>query len=387
MITQAQPRTEKISGNVVPNCWYKIFKTCDKPDLIAITILSEILFKYRIGEIPNGRWRVSYGYFENKFEFSKNQIRSAFTRLEEYKVVAREIVTEVLNSRKYGGVLYLLFNYKNLQAIQEKICAPLKQNAHPPCEKSEPNKSFNNIKLNSNDVEKINLANLSKYTLEHCNNVLDQVKARYPNLMFASKSSLLNYLRKALKTFSSFKSSFPLKTDTGVLHSFITKSAYDFNQNMNAKIEAIIPQDICTKVVNSFVLLESQNDSFVIKVLCNKSLVSPYENALHKAASEILLTSSISFEYLENDSTSLKDLFEALKLKLCFMYGAPMYFSWFNKLNFGSLLKGEWTLFASSQFIRDWIYEHCGDTILSCLQSIDLNAKSLEIHFQNSLDK
>ena len=196
-------------GNIIPHSWYKIFKTtCSKPDLTAITILSEVFFKYRLNESKIYKWQVSYRYFENKFNFSKNQIRSALIRLEALNIVSREIVTEVINNNKYGGILKLVFHSDNLSKLQENFfCNEVTKLHTPPLKKTEPNKELYknnnrsiNFSLNKDDIALLNQKTNTHYTLSSCEELLQQLFNKYPNLSFTSKTNLLTYLEKTLNS-------------------------------------------------------------------------------------------------------------------------------------------------------------------------------------------
>lgn len=191
---------EKIRGNLIPNSWYKIILTdSGKPDLVSITILSEVFFKHRMGNMPSGHWKVQYSYFEAKFGFSRVQIRHSLIRLEKLGLLKREITTEVIGFCKYGGTMSLLFFEKALLKL-ESTNRPDKL-ATPPIQKSEPyNKRLNNIKefLNQNDVDTINTDLGSFVSLKQCSELLQGICSKYPNLIFYSKKSLITYLKKAL---------------------------------------------------------------------------------------------------------------------------------------------------------------------------------------------
>jgi hypothetical protein len=397
---------EKISGNIVPNSWYKIFKTCNKPDLIAITILSEVLFKYRTGEVIQGKWRVNYGYFENKFDFSKNQIRSALTRLEVHKIVVREIKTESHNDRKYGGVLYLIYNHEVLQSIQKNFLSPQKK-LIPPCEKPHPNKSSNKIILTIKDVEKINELSASKYTLVYCQETLERIQNQYPNLIFSSKPSLIRYLQKTLKSSNNIglinNSSVSLtslcKENSSDLNKYLSvladcdektfcenwnENIYEFNQKMSSLIKNTLPKEVVAKIENSFLLCKAKDGSLFVKILCPKSLVFPHQKSLIEIAKNVLQSSNIVFQYLKFSQLCSAKLFAILKLRLYFTHGIRMYSSWFKHLSFGSFRDNELILFGTNQFITGWIDEHWGQEILGCINSFCKDVQGVKIQLQIS---
>ena len=96
-------------GNVIVHDWYRQFCLEDgNPDLVAITILGDIIAWYRngindyLGELApkfdNKSLSVSYNYFEKKFGFREDRTRRALIRLEEQSVLTRTVKNVVLSS-------------------------------------------------------------------------------------------------------------------------------------------------------------------------------------------------------------------------------------------------------------------------------------------------
>lgn len=95
------------SGNLTPRAWYATIKTeGGKPDLVAITMLSEIVYWYRPGvqaRVEGGsgsvrryckfaadKLQMGYRHFEEQFGLTRDQCKRAFVRLEALGVVRRE---------------------------------------------------------------------------------------------------------------------------------------------------------------------------------------------------------------------------------------------------------------------------------------------------------
>ena len=82
-------------GNIVPHWWYKeIRATGDKPDLVAITILSELYFLYRKNN--GAEFNDGYTYFERKFDFTRSQLKDAIIRLDNKGLAYRSFRTIVV---------------------------------------------------------------------------------------------------------------------------------------------------------------------------------------------------------------------------------------------------------------------------------------------------
>lgn len=98
-----------ISGNIIPSIWYRtITKDNGKPYLLAIAILSDIVYWYRPSEVRDQGtghilgWkkkfsedilRQSYQYYADLFGESKKTIKTAMDKLEKLQVIRREFRT------------------------------------------------------------------------------------------------------------------------------------------------------------------------------------------------------------------------------------------------------------------------------------------------------
>ena len=60
-------------------------------------------------------------------------------------------------------------------------------------------------------------------------------------------------------------------------------------------------------------------------------------------------------------------------------YGEALYKSWFSKISFLGFSVNNITLFAPTNFIRDWIKSNYAVSILKCWQHYDKDIKSLDI--------
>lgn len=193
-----EKKLEGFSGNIIPTVWYSTFKTAGKPDLVSITLLGEICFKYRVGEMQGLRWQAGYKYFEAKFGFSRNQVRDAFIRLEKQGVILREVLTQTRGCQTYGGVLYIKLNLQRLFSLQRKNFPYANKIPCPPMEKSElNNKNSNNYNLTEKDIEKLNCSSVKKLSREEWEKYIEEIQARYPKLLFPSKLCLIAYIQKA----------------------------------------------------------------------------------------------------------------------------------------------------------------------------------------------
>lgn len=121
----------RIEGNVTPASWYQNIKTKGgKPDLVAITILSDIVYWYRPSEVRDEETgqvvgfkrkferdalQRGYGELANMFGLSKEQARDACHRLRDAGI----ITIDVRDSVRYGNAL--ANNVVYLIPVPEKV--------------------------------------------------------------------------------------------------------------------------------------------------------------------------------------------------------------------------------------------------------------------------
>lgn len=121
--------TMNFEGNIIPHTWYKtIKKSTGKADLLAIAILSEIVYWYRpvyehneLGVLVKVRKKfkadalqLSYKAIADKLGVSERQTKGAIVRLEKHKVIKRDLREITVNGTKLSNVLFILLNPKEL---------------------------------------------------------------------------------------------------------------------------------------------------------------------------------------------------------------------------------------------------------------------------------
>lgn len=113
----------QITGNVTPQVWYKtITRKNGKPHLLAIAILSDIVYWYRPVEIRDEstghitgygkrfKWDMlqrSYDQFADFFGESKRSITEAVALLESLGIIRREFRTIEIGGMKYNNILFI----------------------------------------------------------------------------------------------------------------------------------------------------------------------------------------------------------------------------------------------------------------------------------------
>ncbi|PCJ28924.1 MAG: hypothetical protein COA94_03320 [Rickettsiales bacterium] len=103
-------------GNIVPHYWYKSIKApSGKPDLVAITVLSELWFLHR--KSGGAEFNAGYANFERKFDFSRSQLKDAMVRLHDDGLLRRSFRALVINGRTFPNELHLALNIASLLAM------------------------------------------------------------------------------------------------------------------------------------------------------------------------------------------------------------------------------------------------------------------------------
>ena len=79
------------NSNTVPRIWYhKILRGGNKPDNVGITILSELLQLHLSSETREREFQLGYSYFQDKFNYTCDQVYEALLRLEKQVLISRK---------------------------------------------------------------------------------------------------------------------------------------------------------------------------------------------------------------------------------------------------------------------------------------------------------
>ena len=131
----------QITGNVIPQIWYKtIIRENGKPNINAITVLSDIVYWYRPQEVRDEQTghviglrkrfksdllQRNYQQIAEQFGLTKEQARSAVIALEELGVIRRELRKVVSHGQCLNNVMFIeLFPEKltEITYFQKKDC-------------------------------------------------------------------------------------------------------------------------------------------------------------------------------------------------------------------------------------------------------------------------
>lgn len=222
------------AGNIVPTWWYSAIKAGgDKPDLVAITILSELWFLYRkrgVEEYNNG-----YDYFERKFNFSKSQLQDATRRLHDNGIIERSFRSIKINRGLYPNALHIKLNISKLLLLRKQhdnnfsdsddgevssdvVLGNSQQHYLENSDKHIKNervsirknrlaksnfyKFFNFSSfypLSDEDVNILQCSSGREFNKRSVNEILKSLNKKYPSYQFPSKRAFMSYMSKALR--------------------------------------------------------------------------------------------------------------------------------------------------------------------------------------------
>ena len=125
------------TGNIIPHQWYQhITLSSGKPDLPAITILAEIVYRYRPRQTLDKRgnplprkhfdgdmFQCTAAYFESKFGLTKDQTRKALKRLEDAGYIRREYRDIVQQGILRNCIMFIEPVPRMIQAITHPVAA------------------------------------------------------------------------------------------------------------------------------------------------------------------------------------------------------------------------------------------------------------------------
>lgn len=140
----------KFFGNIIPNIWFKTVTKNNRPNLLAISLLAEIVYWYRpIEEIDETTGETigyqkkfagdmlqkSYDELAKNYNVSKRQITDAIIFLEDISVIKRVFRTvEYANGVKSNNVLFIDLNVDTLRRLTYPDVADASE---PECESNQ----------------------------------------------------------------------------------------------------------------------------------------------------------------------------------------------------------------------------------------------------------
>ncbi len=322
------------SGNIVPNWWYKAIRNeSGKPDLVAITILSELWFLYRK---DNGQeFNDGYNYFERKFGFTRAQLQEATLRLHSSDIAIRSFRTVVVHGRNFPNELHLKINLPKLLNLKSQYIASSEEGScdntdgdffhndvlgKSHCDTSEETEehiSKQEISIRKNrsrgsnfsmerygfaffyplsqsDIESLIGISGREFSARAMNEILLSLTKKLPNHTFPNKSAFMNYMGKALayemrdavkisnETFrikANVRSEQELEQEK-YLASVEDNRGSDSETRIRKKVAAIFSKEKAYEILTSLLALRLTGSNLILQMRNNIELSSYQETLL-----------------------------------------------------------------------------------------------------------
>ena len=361
-------------GNIIPMEWLKYIRLPNnKPDLVSIFILSDIIYWYRpttIRDELSGRiigYRKKFksdllqkGYkdLEEMFGLSRDQLRDSFQRLEKLGLIKR--VFRNINSQGSS-----LANVMFIQIFPNKIAETLEKK---------------DIKINTNTYEEIServLGNIRGGIRINPNTYTETTtKITTNNSLSASSMKFNKTLKQKIhNTFVVAKEEEREKEMLKIWNEIVEeknettiKLTSKRSMLLDSRLKEFFKEDIslwkefCQKIVSSKFLM-GEVTKFKVQLdwaLKEENLLKIIENSY--GIGDRLVANSIAVsETLEEEISDpiWKQAREGLKNQL----GEGTFKSWISKLNFQIILDNTAHLTAPTKFIKEWILTNYSEDI------------------------
>jgi len=264
-------------GDVIVHTWYKQFCLEDgNPDLVAITILSDIVAWYRNGtnghsgeltpKLHGHSLYLSYNYYEQKFGFREDRVRRALTRLYAQNILKRSFKNIYVKGRRVNKLVI------DLDAGFFKSC-------------------FLDPELDIRGIRE----EKKSYRLHRCD---DQISTK--TIFIKNRSNVYAHESNFCK--NSFAEEKPIQT-TSVLPAkgFSLASFYPLSQSEAAKLQALCGREFSANAINEILL--SMSKRLTDRFFKNKKAFMNYmAKALTYELRDAVKTSNVSFRIRANIS-------------------------------------------------------------------------------------
>lgn len=103
------------TNNITPSIWYHRIKTKGKPDLVAISLLSEIYGQCL--NLKSDIIQINYNTLNKILGLSRNQIRAALIRLESQELLSRKFKTVEIEGIVCHRMMFIEINPDEINKI------------------------------------------------------------------------------------------------------------------------------------------------------------------------------------------------------------------------------------------------------------------------------
>lgn len=375
-------------GNIIPIEWFKHIRLQNnKPDLISIFLLSDIIYWYRPTTIRDELSGKVIGY-KNKFKsdllqkgykdlgelfgLTKDQIKDALQRLEKLNLIKR--IFRNINSQgsSLANVMFIQIFPDNITNITEK---KLDMRIYP--HTSEDKSSYPREYIPT--PPRINPHTYTETTTNiTTNNSLTKkqtLKDTGISKEFEREKEMINIWDKEIR--EGEKASVQSKTRLLALKKVIEEY---FEGNLDNW------KSYCLNIRKSNFLMGGGVNNWKADLtwaIRQENLIRVLEGYYHQKEGK-LIESDVNEIILEELESNSKDpTWNLVKEKLKTNKGEATYKSWFRKLVFKGYEKETILLGAPSKFIKDWILNNFKEDIIKLFKETDINIENIEIFVEN----
>jgi DNA-binding Lrp family transcriptional regulator len=373
-----------IEGNITPVEWFSHIRLPNnKPDLISIFLLSDIIYWYRpttvrdevSGKVVGYRKKFKsdllqkgYSDLEDLFGLTKDQIKRSLRRLEELNLIKRIFRNISSNGSSLANVMFIQIFPSNIANITEKKIIPdlkknlsvqistgVRANIHtPPCI---------NPRTYTETTTKITTKNsLSPSSTSKTKDISEEYEREKEMIFIWDKE-----IREGEKA------SIQSKTRLIALKKVIEESFEGNLDNWKTYCQNIKK---CNFLMGGGANHWKADLTWATK---QENLIRVLEGYYHQKEEKDIENNINETILEEKENISADPTWNIVKEKLKINKGEATYRSWFRKLDFKGYDNNRILLVAPSKFIKDWILEKFSNDIIGLFKETEINIKDIEI--------
>jgi hypothetical protein len=361
-------------GNIIPMEWLKYIRLPNnKPDLVSIFILSDIIYWYRpttIRDELSGRiigYRKKFksdllqkGYkdLEEMFGLSRDQLRDSFQRLEKLGLIKR--VFRNINSQgsSLANVMFIQIFPNKIAETLEKKDIKINPNTYEEISERVLGNIRGGIRINPNTYTETTTKITTNNSLSASSMKFNKtLKQKIHNTLVVAKEEERE--KEMLKIWNEIVEE---KNDTNVKLTSKRSMLLDSRLKEFFKGDISLWKEFCQKIVSSKFLM-GEVTKFKVQLdwaLKEENLLKIIENS-YGIGDRLVANSIAASETLEEEISDpiWKQAREGLKNQL----GEGTFKSWISKLNFQIILDNTAHLTAPTKFIKEWILTNYSEDI------------------------
>lgn len=379
-----------IEGNVIPIEWFKHIRLANnKPDLISIFILSDIIYWYRpttIRDEQSGRivgykkkfksdlLQKGYKDLEEMFGLSRDQIRDSLQRLEKLGLVKRVFKNITSQGSSISNVMFIkIFPNKIAEISEKKSDIGINPNT---CEET-PEEVLGNIRRGIRKYPNTYTETTTNTTTENYLSILPKKKTKLSiNLQHEGDEIVCEMLKIWNEV---IEKKFGREIKTTVKRKLALKSRLKefFTNDVNSW------KEFCKNILKSKFLMGEVKDFRVSLdwILKEDNMLKVIEGTYHREGEVDNLNKHVAQE--TNPEIKTQEIIESIQnsknpiiwkkimIDVLHKVGIPTYNSWFKKNEFSYYKNGILEIKSFSKFGADYINQHFSDVLKKiCIEKV-----------------